>query len=131
MASCTWNTLCTQAYAIQRRVASDLYSNLFSTYNVCSFHRCAVDRALDVYTKVIKKHPAAVVLHAVNKQHRFMSYDGLFIQRKKDHYLRKLMRGLPLNKQRKRRAQKQLNPWLGPEATRRTRRGQEADRLQR
>ena len=87
--------------------------------------------AVDVYTKVIKKHPAAVVLHAVNKQHRFMSYDGLFIQRKKEHYLRKLMRGLPLNKQRKRRAQKQLNPWLGPEATRRTRRGQEADRLQR
>ena len=38
--------------------------------------------ALDVYTKVIKKHPAAVVLHALNKQHKFMSYDGLFIQRK-------------------------------------------------
>ena len=104
VASCT-NTLCTQAYAIQRRVASDLYSNLFSTYDVCSFHRCAVDRALDVYTKVIKKHPAAVVLHAVNKQHKFMSYDGLFIQRKKENYLRKLKRGLPLNK-RKRRAPK-------------------------
>lgn len=81
VASCT-NTLCTHAYAIQRRVASDLYSNLFATYNVCSFHRCSTDRALDVYTKVVKKHPAAVVLHASNKRHVFMSYDGLFIQRK-------------------------------------------------
>jgi len=81
VASCT-NTLCTHAYAIQRRVASDLYSNLFATYNVCSFHRCSIDRALDVYTKVVKKHPAAVVLHASNKRHVFMSYDGLFVQRK-------------------------------------------------
>jgi len=102
VASCT-NTLCTQAYAIQRRVASDLYSNLISTYNVCSFHRCVVDRALDVYTKVIKKHPAAVVLHALNKQHKFMSYDGLFIQRKGKFKGRKW--GLPLNK-RKGRAPK-------------------------
>lgn len=81
VASCT-NTLCTHAYAIQRRVASDLYSNLFATYNVCSFHRCNTDRALDLYTKVVKKHPAAVVLHASNKRHVFKSYDGLFIQRK-------------------------------------------------
>ena len=64
------------------RVASDLYSNLFATYNICSFHRCASDRALDVYTKVIRKYPAAVVLHAPKKRHMFMSYDGLFIQRK-------------------------------------------------
>ena len=91
VASCT-NTLCTHAYAIQRRVASDLYSNLFATYNVCCFHRCTVDRALDVYTKVIKKHPAAVVLHAPKKQHMFMSYDGLFIQRKGLYYLRMKMR---------------------------------------
>lgn len=96
VASCT-NTLCTQAYAIQRRVASDLYSNLFSTYNVCSFHRCSVDRMLDVYTKVIKKHPAAVVLHAPNKQHKFKSYDGLFIQRKGKFKGRKSKWGLPLN----------------------------------
>ena len=81
VASCT-NTLCTHAYAIQRRVASDLYSNLFATYNICSFHRCNTDRALDVYTKVIKKYRAAVVLHAPKKQHVFMSYDGLFVQRK-------------------------------------------------
>ena len=81
VASCT-NTLCTHAYAIQRRVASDLYSNLFATYNICSFHRCNTDRALDVYTKVIKKYRAAVVLHAPQKRHVFMSYDGLFIQRK-------------------------------------------------
>ena len=81
VASCT-NTLCLHAYAIQRRVASDLYSNLFATYNICSFHRCASDRALDVYTKVIRKYPAAVVLHAPKKRHMFMSYDGLFIQRK-------------------------------------------------
>ena len=81
VALCT-NTLCSHAYAIQRRVASDLYSNLFATYNVCSFHRCSTDRALDVYTKVIKNHPATVVLHALNKGHMFMSYDGLFIQRK-------------------------------------------------
>ena len=81
VASCT-NTLCTHAYAIQRRVASDLYSNLFATYNICSLHRCVADRALDVYTKVIRKYPAAVVLHAPKKRHVFMSYDGLFIQRK-------------------------------------------------
>ena len=41
-----------------------------------------MDRALDVYTKVIRKYPAAVVLHAPKKRHVFMSYDGLFIQRK-------------------------------------------------
>jgi len=81
VASCT-NTLCLHAYAIQRRVASDLYSNLFATYNICSWHRCVADRALDVYTKVIRKYPAAVVLHAPKKRHVFMSYDGLFIQRK-------------------------------------------------
>ena len=44
-----------------------------------SNNRCNTDRALDVYTKVIKKHPAAVVLHALNHEHTFMSYDGLFI----------------------------------------------------
>ena len=47
---------------------------------------------MDVYTKVIKKHPAAVVLHAPKKQHMFMSYDGLFIQRKGLYYLRMKMR---------------------------------------
>ena len=49
---------------------------------ICSLHRCVADRALDVYTKVIRKYPAAVVLHAPKKRHVFMSYDGLFIQRK-------------------------------------------------
>ena len=83
VASCT-NTLCTHAYAIQRRVASDLYVNLFSRagYDVCSHHRCSSDRALDFYTRTIKRRAGAVVLHALAKEHRFWSYDGLFFQRK-------------------------------------------------
>jgi glycosyltransferase involved in cell wall biosynthesis len=78
-------------------VASDLYSNLFASYNVCSFNRCNTDRALDVYTKVIKNHSAAVVLHALNKRHMFMSYSTAHDAASIQYFLRNVTVGVVAN----------------------------------